>query len=276
MNILTSNVRALGEAVGIISAHRTLAFEMAKREMAERYSGQALGMFWTIAHPMFQIGLYMFVFVVVFKTKIADTVGNMPLDYTTYLLSGLIPWLAMQDSLSKATTAITGNANLVKQVIFPVELLPIKTVIATCITQVISTVLLLLYVMGVQHTVWATFAMLPVLMVLQTFLALGLGFLLSSTGAFFRDLKDFVQVFAMAGVYLLPIFYLPAWVPALFKPVIYLNPFSYMIWCYQDAVYYGRFEHPVAWVVFPLVSVGTFVLGYRVMRRLKPMLGNVL
>jgi lipopolysaccharide transport system permease protein len=267
----------MGEAVALIRANRTLAIAMAKRELAERYSGQALGIFWTVAHPLFLIGLYIFIFVVVFKTKISATAGNtMPLDYTTYILSGLVPWLALQEALGKATTAVTSNANLVKQVIFPVELLPVKGVIATCITQLVSTVLLLLYVVGVQKTVWATFLLLPVLMFLQAVLAVGLGFLLSSTGAFFRDLKDFVQVFTMVGVYLLPIFYLPEWVPRAFKPLIYANPFSYVTWCYQDVVYYGRIEHPVAWVVFPILSFGTFLCGYRVMRRLKPMLGNVL
>lgn len=276
MNILRTNAQAFREAVGIIASHRVLAVEMARKEMSERYSGQALGVFWTVAHPLFLMALYIFIFVVVFKTKITSTAGEMPLDYTTYILSGLVPWLAMQESLAKATTAVTSNANLVKQVMFPVELLPVKTVLASSFTQVISTALLILYIVGTQWTAWATFALLPILMLFQTMLAIGLGFLLSSTGAFFRDLKDFVQMFTMAGVYLLPIFYLPDWVPKLFKPILYINPFSYMMWCYQDAVYYGRFEHPWAWIVFPVLSVGTFVVGYRVMRNLKPVLGNVL
>jgi lipopolysaccharide transport system permease protein len=270
MNLIRANVQAFREAMRLVFEHRMLTLEMAKREMTERYSGQALGVFWTVAHPLFLIALYIFIFVVVFRTKISNTAGTMPLDYTTYILAGLIPWLAMQDSLSKASTAVIANANLVKQVIFPVELL------ASSMTQVISMALVLLYVITTQATVWATFLLLPILLLLQVLLAIGLGFLLSSTGAFFRDLKDFVQIFTMAGVYLLPIVYLPEWVPALFKPIIYLNPFSYMIWCYQDAVYFGRIAHPLAWVVFPLLSVGTFIFGYRVMRRLKPLLGNVL
>lgn len=276
MNILRTNAQAFVEALRMIFANRTLALEMTKRELTERYSGQVLGLFWTVAHPLFLIALYIFIFVVVFKTRIAGSHTDMPLDYTTYLLAGLIPWLGLQESISRATTAVTSNANLVKQVIFPVELLPLKTVLASFFTQIISTVLLLLYVVGVQRTAWATFALLPLLMVMQGFLAVGLAFLLSSTGAFFRDLKDIVQILTMAGVYLLPIFYLPEWAPAVFKPLLYANPFSYAIWCYQDVLYYGRFEHPVAWVVFPLFSLGTFILGYRVMRRLKPVLGNVL
>ena len=63
----------------------------------------------------------------------------MPLDYTTYLLSGLIPWMAFQESMAKGATVIVGNANLVKQVVFPVEVLPVKGVIASFSTQLVAT-----------------------------------------------------------------------------------------------------------------------------------------
>jgi lipopolysaccharide transport system permease protein len=62
----------------------------------------------------------------------------------------------------------------------------------------------------------------------------------------------------------------------LFKPVLYLNPFSYMGWCYQDALYFGRFEHPWAWCLFAGGSLLTFVTGYRLFRWLKPHFGNAL
>lgn len=275
MKFICRNAQAFSEAIILIIRHRTLILEMARRELLERYAGQALGLFWTIAHPLFMMGLYVFIFAVVFKTKIGESV-SMPLDYATYILSGLIPWLGVQEALSKVSTAVTGSANLVKQVIFPVEVLPVKTVLTAGFTQLISTFLLLLYVLLYQRTAWATFILLPILMLLQMMMLFGLGFFLAAVGVFFRDLKDFVQLFCVAGAYLVPVVYLPEWVPALFKPVIYLNPFSYMVWCYQDVIYYGRIEHPIAWVVFPLSSALVFLIGYRVMRRLKPMLGNVL
>lgn len=275
MKFISANVQAFSEVTSLLVKHRTLAFEMARRELTERYAGQALGMFWTIAHPLFMMGLYLFVFVVVFKTKVGNSV-SMPLDYSAYILAGLIPWLGFQEALSKACTAVTSNANLVKQVIFPVEILPAKTALATGFTQVVSTVLLLLYIAFSQRVVWASFLLIPVLMLLQMMMMIGLGFLLASTSAFFRDLKDFVQLYCLAGMYLLPVVYLPEWVPALFQPILYLNPFSYMVWCYQDAIYFGRIAHPVAWIIFPVSSVFVFLAGYRVMRRLKPFLGNVL
>ena len=62
----------------------------------------------------------------------------------------------------------------------------------------------------------------------------------------------------------------------MFQAALYFNPFSYMVWCFQDAIYFGRFEHPSAWIVFPLLSALLLTLGYRAFRKLKPMFGNVL
>jgi lipopolysaccharide transport system permease protein len=261
--------------VALIVKHRTLILEMARRELSERYSGQMLGIFWTVLHPLFMMGLYIFIFVFVFKTKIQNNL-LMPLDYTTYILAGLIPWLGLQESLSKACAAITSNANLVKQVMFPVEILPIKTVLSTTFTQLISSVLLILYILFYQSTIWVTFLLVPILILLQIMMMIGLSCILATIGVFFRDLKDFIQLFCIAGAYIMPVFYLPEWAPAQFKAVIYSNPFSYMIWCYQDAIYYGQFEHPIAWIIFPIFSISLFVLGYKVLLRLKPIMGDSL
>jgi lipopolysaccharide transport system permease protein len=252
-----------------------LIYEMARRELTERYSGQMLGVLWSVVHPLFMMCLYVFIFVFIFKTKIQNSL-TMPLDYTAYILAGLVPWLGVQEALSKACTAITSNSNLVRQVIFPIEILPIKTVFATIFTQGISISLLFFYIAIYQSTLWTTFMLVPILVILQIIMMIGIGFILAAIGVFFRDLKDMIQLFCLAGVYIMPVFYLPEWVPSQFKAIIYLNPFSYMIWCYQDAIYYGRFEHPIAWVIFPLISLLLFILGHRLFQKLKPMMGNSL
>ena len=78
----------------------------------------------------------------------------------------------------------------------------------------------------------------------------GFGFALAAVGVFFRDIRELVQMFVIAAIFLMPIVYLPGSVPGGFDEVIWLNPFTYMVWCYQDVLYFGRIEHPWAWVVF--------------------------
>jgi lipopolysaccharide transport system permease protein len=248
---------------------------MAKRDITDRYVGQAFGIFWTFGHPLFLMGLYVFIFGVVFKIKI-DATLEMPLNYTTYLLSGLIVWLGLQESLVKSCTAITSNSSLVKQVVFPLEILPIKGVISSLFQQGVLLFSLVLYVFFSNgHLPW-TYILLPILVFFQFLLLIGLSFLLSSVGVYFRDLKDFVQLFTVAGVYILPIVYLPTWVPKIFQPLLYMNPFSYLVWCYQDVLYFGRIEHPYAWVVNIILSIFIFIFGFRIFKSLKPMFGNML
>lgn len=264
-----------GGPLELLWRRRRLVYELARREIGERYAGQILGTLWAVGHPIILMSVYVFVFAYVFRLRIGGT-ADMPLDYTAYILSGIIPWMAMQEMMNKTVTAITGNATLVKQVVFPLEILPVKTVLASLFSQMVSLAVLCLYVLATAGTLPWTYALLPALLGFQVIGMCGLGFLLASLGVFLRDLKDAVQVFGVVGLYILPVLYLPQWVPDLFVPALYANPFSYVAWAYQDACYFGRIEHPLAWVVFPAGSVMLFLGGHVVFNRLKTMFGNVL
>jgi lipopolysaccharide transport system permease protein len=270
-----SHIQAFIEIIELLTRHRQLTWEMTKREISDRYTGQIFGILWSVGHPVILMCIYVFIFTYVFNIRIGGS-RELPLDYTTYLLSGLIPWMSFQESMSKSNNVIISNANLVKQIVFPIEILAVKVVIACLITQVVSTVFLIVYTLLVFKSLHTTYFLLPFLLLLQTMAMIGVSYIFSSVGVFFRDLKDFVQIFCLAGVYLMPIFYLPDQVPRAFRPLLYLNPFTYMGWCYQDVCYFGRFEHPWSWVIFVFLSFVSFGLGYRVFRKMKTMFGNVL
>src|ERR1700687_823544 len=92
-----------------LNRHQSLLWQMSRRDITDRYVGQVFGSLWAIGHPLALIGVYIIVFVFILKLKIGGT-HDMPLDYTTYLLSGLIPWLAFQEAMAKGFNAVTGNA----------------------------------------------------------------------------------------------------------------------------------------------------------------------
>jgi lipopolysaccharide transport system permease protein len=271
----TTHVYAFREIVRLLTKHRQLTWEMTKREISDRYAGQAIGTLWAAGHPLAQMLVYIFIFAFVFKARIGGAHGT-PGDYIIYFLSGLIPWIAFQESLAKGSMVIVSNSAIVKQVVFPIEVLPVKGVLASMITQLLSSAVFIGYVIIRREGLSWTFALLPLLWTAQFLAMSGVSYVLSSIGAYFRDIKDVVQLSGLLGMYLVPIAYLPEWVPEWIRPLYWLNPFSYMAWCYQDACYYGRFEHPWAWVVFPLGSLAVFYLGYRVFKKLKTQFGNVL
>ncbi|MBI5353118.1 MAG: ABC transporter permease [Chloroflexi bacterium] len=272
---LSRNFQAFRELFKIFRTHGRLIFELTRREITDRYAGQVFGIFWAIGHPLAMTLVYIFIFGFVFRMRTGGTL-DMPLNYTSYMLAGIIPWLVFQEVMAKSSTVIVSSANIVKQVIFPIEVLPIKTVLASLVTEIVFFFLLLIYTLIANHIIPWTFILFPVLVLFQTLTMIGVSYLFSSVGAYFRDLKDFVQIFVSVAFFILPILYLPESIPAAIRPILYINPISYMIWCYQDALYFGSFAHPWAWVVFGVGSLFVFVLGYRVFRKLKVMFGNVL
>jgi lipopolysaccharide transport system permease protein len=268
-------VQSLFTPLRLFWRHRVLTYELTRRELKDRYADQVLGALWAFAQPVMLVALYVVVFAYVFKLGATGAMEGT-LGYTVYLLSGMIPWLAFQDSLGKTTSVLVGNARLVKQIVFPIEILPVKAAFACFANQLIGSLLLILYVIATTQRLPPTYALLPLLWCAQLLSMTGIGFVFSAVGTYFRDLREIVQMFSMIGVYTLPICYVPGSVPKPLDMLLHLNPFSYMVWCYQDACFFGAITHPWAWVLFLGGSVLVFFLGYATFQRAKLFFGNVL
>ena len=263
------------EILRLLFRHRALLVEQIRRELFDVHAGQILGGMWSVLHPLFLMAIYVFVFSFVYKSRLGGTY-EFPLDYTSYILSGLTPWLAMVQALGKSTTVLTNNANLIKQVVFPIEILPAKAALSTLIPMFVMLGGYFAYTTLWNGHVLVSYLALPVLLFIYVLWAVGLGMILASIAVFVRDVRELVQLSTTAGIFVLPVIYLPQWVPAIFKPVLYLNPLSYVIWCFQDVLYFGRFEHPWAWEVALGGGLLVFALGGRILCGLKPYFGDVL
>jgi lipopolysaccharide transport system permease protein len=266
---------AFRDLVGLLTRHRQLTWALTEREIRDRYAGQIFGAVWTVGNPVLLMLIYVWIFRYVFPSTLYGT-QELPFDQTTYIMSGMIPWLTVSEIMSKGPTVITSHSNLVKQVIFPIEILPVKVALACFASQLFATLLLMLYVILGYHTLPVTYGLLPLLFFVQFLGMVGIGYVLSSVGTYFRDLKDFVQLFLAAGLFLVPVLYHPKMMPKSVLVVLSLNPFTHMVLCFQDACYFGRFEHPWSWLIFYTFSLGSFYCGYRIFRKLKTAFGNVL
>lgn len=272
---------AFFEAVRLFVVRFPLTYRLSLRDLRSRYKGQMIGVLWNIIHPLFLMMVFVFIFGVVFNQRMAIS-ADFPGDYTMYILSGLVPWLSIVPLLASSSLSITGNAQLIKQFDFEAEILPFKEVLISLVFYFIGLGVVIFYSIfqsvkteDIEVLKW-TYLLLPALFVLHLCIISGIALLLCSLNVFIRDIKDLVAVFATVGLYVLPVIYLPAWVPNIFTPVLYANPFSYLIWCYQDVLFFGRIEHPTAWVVTVLFAILSLSAGYRVFRRLRPMFGNAL
>jgi lipopolysaccharide transport system permease protein len=263
----------LGSFLKGLWLRRDLILEMTRRDISQQYAGQILGGFWSIVHPIFLAAIYVFLFAVVFRTKINQ---DMPFNYTVYLLAGLVPWMGIQQTLTRSSVAFTSQANLVKQVVFPIEVLVANSVLVPMFSQFVGIIFVFAYVLLSYGTLPATFLLLPLAVLFQLAFLFGLGLILACLTSFVRDFKDIVVLMTVAGVYLVPAFYLPQWVPALFRPLLYMNPLSYLIWIFQDCLYYGTLAHWWAWLLMAVIASSTLWAGFALFRRLQPHIANVL
>jgi lipopolysaccharide transport system permease protein len=258
-----------------VVSNRGLLWELTKRELRDRFVGQVFGTAWTIGHPLFLIGLYVFMFNFVFKQDIGGG-EDFPRDFTSYLLAGLVPWMTIQDTMARSCAAISTKVDLVKQSVFPLEILPIRVVLASHQTMLISLASLVVYQLIKYQSFPATALLLPIVIGVQLVFASGIALALSSVAVYVRDIKDVVQLASTAGIYLVPVFYLPVWAPALFKPLLSVNPFSHLVWCYHDILYYGSIRHPTSWLVLAVLAVLLFFVGSGIFQKLRVGFGNVL
>lgn len=270
-----SNAKAFADLATFLYRNWRLVWEMSANDLTGRYKGQFFGAAWVLVHPMALTLLYLFLFGIVFAQRIGGTY-ELPLDYTAYMLSGLMPWLTFQTALNTTVVSVVSNSPLVKQFVFPIEILPVRDVLSSLVTWVVGVSCTLVYIFFSGQHPSVMWVLLPFVLVVQVMAMIGMGLFLSALAVFFRDIKDFVSLFSLVAIFLMPIVFLPGWVPKVFQPLVLANPFTYMVFVYQDTIYFGRFEHPEAWLIFPLFSVFVFILGFRFFNKTKPTFGSIL
>jgi lipopolysaccharide transport system permease protein len=257
----------------LIYKHRELVIELVKRELRDRHVGQLLGTMWAYGHPLLLMLMYSLLFAYVFPTRFVGSSGQR--DFALSVLSGIVSWLAFQDLLARSTTILSAHAGLVKQIVFPIVVLPVKTAIAAALPYSVA----LLFTIGYAAFSGSLTIMvltIPLLIVTQLIAMTGVALMLSALGIFFRDLRDLVTIFCSINLFAQPILYNPFATPGAMSWIFRLNPFSYQVWCWQDALYFGSFQHPMAWVAFPLCAVSSLGIGYVIFSRLKHNFGDAL
>jgi lipopolysaccharide transport system permease protein len=272
---MRGNVLAVSQIIGMLRRHPELIWEMAKRELKDRYSGNALGLAWAVGAPLAIFAANILAFLFIFRVRLgpADTGAS----YAAYVLAGMAVWVAAGEILGRAPIAVTQSSNLVKQIVFPSEILPLKIVIAGLPTLALCTGVVVVLSFAVGHaTLFGICCLLPLATVYFVVMMAGLSYALAGIGVFLRDVKDVVALLLSIGLFLHPILYAPASVPAALETAFLFSPFSHLIWCFRDALFEGRIVHTASWIVCPILSVVFLILGWRVFRSLRPTFGNVL
>jgi lipopolysaccharide transport system permease protein len=259
----------------ILSAqNRYLLLQMVKREIAAKYKNSALGLFWAVLLPLVMLAVYSFVFQGVFKARWPGQ--EIDADFALNVFAGLILFTFFSDAVGRAPGLISEQPNLVKKVVFPIELLAAVNVLNTLFYASISILVLVMGVLVFKQQLGLQIFMLFPLMVIFAVLLLGLTLLLSAVGVYFQDLKHIVGMVITPLLFLSPVFYPVKAVPDSVQLVMYLNPLTIMIEQVREVVIgAGRVDFALLGV-YSIVSVVVFLVGFTLFKSLKRGFSDVL
>jgi lipopolysaccharide transport system permease protein len=268
------NAVALRDGLFSIYRNGSLVLHMTGRELRDRYVGQMLGIAWALCAPLLAMATYIFAFTFIFRQRLGvDDTGN---GYTAYVLAGLVPWLAVADVLSRAPVAVSGSASLVKQIVFPSEVLPLKVALASLPTLVVGlmVVLVISALAGRLHA--HVLVLLPAAMLIYVATTAGLAYALAAIGVFVKDVREIMTFLLSIGLFLHPVLYPPDSTPSWLVPLFQASPISHLVWCFRDALIESHIVHPWSWLVASIFAVFAFATSWRFFRMLQPSFGNAL
>jgi lipopolysaccharide transport system permease protein len=246
-----------------------LVREMAIREFKEATKGAFLGLLWIFISPLIQVAVYVVVVSFVFKMRLGEGSGHF--DYAIYVLSGMIPWQLMNKSLSDAPSLIRNRMELVKQVIYPIETLPITSLIVSSIGPLLAFILFLVISAISLKLTWG-FLILPVPVFLLAIFLIGIGWIFSIAGILIKDLREIVTVILALIVYISPVVASESMVGEAIWKLILLNPLAHVVICFRDV--YNFDFHVVSWFIFATMSIFSFLIGLVVITKTKVLINE--
>jgi len=208
--------------------HRALLAALTRREIESRYRGSALGLLWSLATPLLTLAAFTFVFSVIFRVKWGDSsLGHG--EFALVAFAGLLIFSAFSDSLVRSPGLVLSQANLVKKVVFPVQVLPAVILGGALFQLAIGTVVLLGIGAALGLVPGITALAFPLVLLPLLLGTIGLSWIFSAAGVYFRDLGQAVSLLTMLLMFLIPIFYPASAVPEAFRPIVELNPLAVLV-----------------------------------------------
>jgi lipopolysaccharide transport system permease protein len=273
-NMVRRQRSMLGGTLLAIWRNRLLASELVQRDVRERYVRQTFSWAWLVLQPAVTTLVYLIVFAFVFNARVDATSSRG--DYVTFLLAGLIPWIALSDILNRAVLAVSGSPMFVKQMVFPVEVLPLKILGSATLSFILSSIIFIAYVFSTgRGSVFMFFGWPASLLCLAIFL-IGSSYFLSAIGVFLKDIREIVQLYTSIGLFASPALFSFDAVSVPLKIAIMLNPATPFILMFQDSIFAGGIVHPIAWISAVFYAIAAFLLGVQVFSSLRPLMADVL
>lgn len=241
-----------------IYEYREMVFRLVRKELRGRYKGSVLGFFWTFLNPLLQLLVYTMVFSVIMRSGIEK--------YYLFLFVALVPWIFFSSALTGGATSIINSADMIKKIYFPREVMPIAYITSSFVNMLLSFVVVfaVLIVTGYGVNLGALLY-LPIIMIVEYVLCLGITLLVSALTVYLRDLAYILGIISMAWQFLTPVMYPQSQVadvlPDALLKIWNLNPMTPVINAYRDILYYKTAPQLETLVAAVILGILVLVVG---------------
>jgi lipopolysaccharide transport system permease protein len=253
----------------------TLIVALTRREIESRHKGTFGGLYWYAIQNVVLVAIYSTVFGSVFRTRWSEE-GLGEADFTIALFIGLTIFNLVAETMNRAPASIVQNANLVKKVVFPLQVLPVVTVGASLFNFVIAVAIMVVAALLLSVPLSWKGLWLPVIVLPVPLLALGLSWGLAALGVYMRDIGQVIGLTTTAMMFLSPLFYPASSVPKHLAPVLLANPITIPLEQARAVLLFGRDPDPVALGLYWIAAVAVALLGYWFFQRTRRGFADVL
>ncbi|MBC7962533.1 MAG: ABC transporter permease [Steroidobacteraceae bacterium] len=234
---------------------------MTRREIVGRYRGSVMGILWSFFNPVFMLTIYTFVFSVVFKAKWVAA-SDSKTEFAMILFAGLIVFNLFSETVTRAPSLILSNVNYVKKVVFPLEILPVVSILSSCFHALVSIGVLILFRLIVGSGFSLTTALFPIIIAPLLLLSLGISWFLAALGVYLRDVSQTIGLAMTALMFLSPIFFPVTSLPEKYRVLVYLNPLSFIIEQGREVLIFSHLPDWGGLLIFSAFSCVTALLGF--------------
>lgn len=219
-----------------------LIWQWTYRLLALRYTGSLLGPLWTLATPLLMLAVYTFVFGIVFQARwlMLDPSLDTTQSYAVILFCGMAMFQIFSETVMGSCRCIIDNPNLVKKVIFPLEILPIAQMLSATITGLAWFALVLLAAVCTGIPLSATVLLFPLILAPLMAFSLGIGWFVAATTVYLRDIPMAVGMALQALFFMTPIFYPETLVPARLLFILELNPLTWFCRQFRSVLLFNQ------------------------------------
>lgn len=250
--------------------YKELIYFLVHKELRVKYRNSFFGFFWSLLEPLGMMVIYTIVFSVIARFN----VDNYPL----FILSGLIPWMFLANSVNKGVKSLTLNSSLIKKVYFPRQIFPITTILANLINFIpaLGLVIVLALITEGMAMPFDRLIVLPAIILLQTLVVLSVTIVLSVLNVYYKDVELILSVVLRGWMYLSPIIYPLSMVPSEFTNWYLLNPMAIVISLYRW-VFFADTVVPAAYIAYVVILavIASFV-AWRLFNRLNRRIGEII